>query len=189
MESGARGVNVVERLDDDALATRASEDFEAFAELYRRYLCPVYRFIRSQTSDDDTAHDLTAHVFFRALSAAKTFRAEGSYKSWIFQIAQNSVSSWGKRNTRSTLVLDHMPDAEDPAPSPATQAITTEARDLVRAKVAELPPAQREVVSLRYLEDLSISETANVTHRSPGAVRILLHRARLRLRVALQEKA
>jgi RNA polymerase sigma-70 factor, ECF subfamily len=172
-------------IDDDTLAICAATDFEAFAELYRRFLPTVYRFVRSQTPDDATAEDLTAQVFFNALSSAGSFRADGSYRSWLYRIAHNIVVSWRARRDRSVTV-EHLPDEEDPSPSPASRAISKDALSEVWKKVAELPAAQREVVALRYADDLTTEEIARATRRSRGAVRILLHRARARLRGSLQ---
>jgi RNA polymerase sigma-70 factor (ECF subfamily) len=81
-----------------------------------------------------------------------------------------------------------VPDEVDPTPSPPSQVIVGEARDIVWDTVAQLPPAQREVVALRYIQDFSIEEVSEITGRSRGAVRILLHRARTRLRKALEGK-
>ena len=170
------------------LRRRAPHDFDAFAELYRRHLDRIYRFVRSQVPDDSTAEDLTAQVFFKALSSAGSFRGEAAYRSWLYRIAHNVVATWGRQRARSPLVVEDLPESEDLTPSPATQAIAGEQRAMVRAKVAELPPAEREVVALRYLEEFSIEEVADVTDRSKGAVRILLHRARLRLRRSLEGK-
>jgi RNA polymerase sigma-70 factor, ECF subfamily len=178
---------VLEGAQDDVLAKRAPEDFEAFAELYRRYLTPVYKFVRSQTPDEATAEDVTAHVFYKALASSATFRGDGSYRSWVFRIAHNSLVSWRSRAGKAVIV-EEVPETVDPSPTPASQALEREKRGFVWQTVAELPPAQREVVALRYLEDLDIEEIAEVSERSRGAVRILLHRARMRLRHALEGK-
>jgi RNA polymerase sigma-70 factor (ECF subfamily) len=188
MTAEAVNVHGFSDLDDEVLALRVREDFDAFAELYRRYLHPLYRFVRSQVSDDATAEDVTAQVFFKALSSASTFRNEGSYQAWLFRIAHNSIVSWRTSKSNGVIVLDQMPDSVDPEPSPVAKAITDEESTLVRKKVLALPPAQREVVALRYLHDFSIEEIAGVTRRSRGAVRILLHRARSRLRRDLEGK-
>jgi RNA polymerase sigma-70 factor, ECF subfamily len=66
--------------------------------------------------------------------------------------------------------------------------VVGEERHAVWKIVAELPPAQREVVALRYLKDFSTDEIARITDRTRGAVRILLHRARARLRKTLEGK-
>jgi RNA polymerase sigma-70 factor (ECF subfamily) len=186
----ARAVDVhsLADLEDEVLALRVQDDFDAFAELYRRYLPSLYRFVRSQVPDDSTAEDVTAQVFFKALSSAATFRNEGSYASWLFRIAHNSILSWRSSKSNGVIVLETMPDSVDPDPSPVARAIRDEERSLIRQRVQELPPAQREVIALRYLQDFSIEEIAKVTRRTRGAVRILLHRARSRLRRDLEGK-
>jgi RNA polymerase sigma-70 factor (ECF subfamily) len=186
MEVSVITVDLLADATDEVLAALVTEDFDAFAELYGRYLCPVYRFVRSQTPDDSTAEDITAHVFFKAISSAGTFRADGTYKSWIFRIAHNEIYSWRSGNARSVVALEELPESVDPTPSPVAQAITQEDRGMVWRKVAELPPAQREVVALRYLQDLDVEEISGITGRSRGAVRILLHRARLKLRNSME---
>jgi RNA polymerase sigma-70 factor (ECF subfamily) len=172
---------------DESLASKAAEDVDAFTELYRRYVCPIYRRIRSQVPSDAVAEDLTAHVFFKALSSVESFRGEGSFSSWIYKIARNSVLTWRERRDMA-VHLDELPDEEDPAPTPASLVLVREDQDLVRRTVAKLPPAQREAVTLRYLQELSIGEVAKLTKRTAGAVRILLHRGRLRLRRALDKE-
>lgn len=172
---------------DHVLAQRAGTDLEAFGELYRRYQCHIFRFVRSQTPDDATAEDLTAHVFFKALSSADTFRADGSYRAWLFRIAHNAVLSYRTLRDRS-LAVGQPPEEVDPDPSPASQAITQEARGLVWQAVARLPESQRELVALRYMEDMSIEEIASITQRTKGSIRIQLHRARMNLRDAFEGK-
>jgi RNA polymerase sigma-70 factor (ECF subfamily) len=172
---------------DIFLARRAATDFDAFAELYRRHLCTIYRYVRAQVESDSTAEDLTAQVFFKALSGAGAFRAECSYRTWLFRIGHNVVSTWRTRRQKGAVVVETVPENIDPSPCPATQAITNEARALVWNAVAGLPAVQREVVSLRYLEELSIEEISEIQGRSRGAVRILLHRARQKLRHTLED--
>lgn len=187
MEATARRDRWTE-LDDDQLASRAAHDFDAFATLYRRYLCVVYRFVRSQTPDDATAEDLTAHIFFKALSSAGSYRGEGTYRAWLFRIAHNTISSYRSTRKRSAVTVRDLPEEADPAPCPATTALVQDARDVVWRTVSELPPTQREVVALHYLDDLSIAEVASITGRTRGAVRILLHRAREKLRGTLAKE-
>jgi RNA polymerase sigma-70 factor (ECF subfamily) len=173
---------------DEVLAGRADTDLEAFSELYDRYLCRIYRFVRSQTADEATAEDLTAHTFFRALSSASSFKARGSYRSWLFRIAHNTVATWRAHRSKAPVVVEEVPERSDPDPSPASIVVSGEERSVLWKLVSALAPAQREVLALRYLEDLTTAEIADVTGRSHGAIRILLHRARNSLRKALEEK-
>lgn len=173
---------------DEELAARAARDFGAFAQLYERYLEPVYRYVRSQTRDRAVAEDLTAHVFFKALSAAGTFKGDGSYRSWIFTIARNVVASWRAERKKMLVPIDEITHHPDPAPSAPSLAIASEDRALLWQAVSRLPDAQREVVRLRYRRELTIEEIARITRRSSGAVRVLLHRARARLQHLLKGK-
>lgn len=177
-----------EGVDDEELAARAARDFAAFAALYERYLEPVYRYVRAQTRDRATAEDLTAQVFLKALNAAGTFKGEGSYRSWIFSIARNTVTSWRADRRRKLVPIEQLPEHPDPAPSAQSLAIASEERALLWTAVARLPEAQREVVRLRYRAELTIDEIARRTRRSSGAVRVLLHRARTRLGHVLRSK-
>jgi RNA polymerase sigma-70 factor (ECF subfamily) len=182
MEIRAVDYVMLHEADDETLATRAAEDFEAFAELYRRYECVVFRVVRARTPSDDVAEDISAHVFFKALINADEWRGDGSYRAWLYRIARNAVSTWHTDNGRSAVVLEVVPDLEDPVPTPPTQIVIGEERDLIWKRVSELPDAQREAVVLRYIKEHSIEEIAAITKRTKGAVRILLHRARCRLR-------
>jgi RNA polymerase sigma-70 factor (ECF subfamily) len=186
MELSAVDDRLLADIDDESLAMGAAEDFEAFAELYRRHECVIYKIIRAQTPTDDVAEDLTAQVFFKALPGAKTWRGDGSYRSWLYAIAQNSISSY-RRAKQRVAVVDVIPEPVDPTPNPDSQVIVGEARDLIWKRVSELPEAQKEAVILRYLKELSIEEVARITRRTKGAVRILLHRARMKLREKLEE--
>jgi len=179
---------VIHEVDDETLAALAAEDFEAFAELYRRHECVVFRVVRSRTPSDDVAEDITAHVFFKALLKAEEWRGEGSYRSWLYGIARNAVSTWRNQKDRADVVLEVVPDLEDPVPSPPAQVVIGEERDLIWRRVSELPDSQREAVVLRYMKELSIDEIAAITKRTKGAVRILLHRARCRLRRQMESK-
>lgn len=179
--------SALERANDSELAVRASEDIEAFGELYQRYLCPIYRWVRAKVPSDAVAEDLTAQVFFRALSSAATFKGDSPYQTWIYTIARNVVSTYHTRGPRTTGDLT-IPETEDPAPGPAASLVIEEEREAVRSMVTKLPPAQREVVTLRYLRELSIREVSEITGKTAGAVRILLHRGRMSLKHALEER-
>ncbi len=188
MLAAATEPDEISKLPDEDLALRADVDLDAFSELYSRYLCRVYGFIRSQTPNEATAEDLTAQTFFKALSGAGTFSGEGCYRAWLFRIAHNTLATWRVGRSKAPVAVEDLPEHIDPAPSPQSVVVAGEERTLLWRLVSSLAPAQREVLALRYLEDLSTEEIAQATRRSRGAVRILLHRARNSLRSALAER-
>jgi RNA polymerase sigma-70 factor (ECF subfamily) len=172
---------------EESLARRSHLEAEAFVELYERYLQPIHRYVRSQVPDHTTAEDLTAQIFLKTFVSASTYRGEGSYRSWIYQIARNTVTSWKIKNFNSEVPVDEIKDHTrvDLAPAPSG---LPEAQEVVRETVRSLPDAQQEVIELRYWKDLSIEEIAKRTRRSTGAVRQLLHRGRRRVERMLTTK-
>ena len=175
-------------LEDEVLARQASSEAAAFAELYERYVQPVHRYVRLRVPDETTAEDLTAQVFYKTLASASSFRGEGSYRAWIFQIARNTIATWRASKRRSEIPVEEVPDAAAATEAPVTPVLVEDDREVVLEIVEELPAAQREVVRLRYWKELTIDEIAHVTRRSTGAVRQLLHRARTGLRKRLSGK-
>ena len=160
----------------------------SFVDLYDRYHAPVLRYLRARTRDDATAEDLTAHVFLKAFSAADSFRREGAYRSWLFRIARNTLLNHRTARARSQIPMAKLPDEPAEEDSPTVAALAQEESELLWNVVAELPEAQREVVHLRFLNDLSVEEIARSTGRTRGAIRVLLHRSMTSLRKRLNAK-
>jgi RNA polymerase sigma-70 factor (ECF subfamily) len=161
----------------DVLAAQA--DRAAFATLYRRYLDRVYGYAFYQLGDHHDAEDATERTFLAALRGIPEFRDRGStFRAWLFRIAHNSIANAHRARARRR--TDPLPDAfEPPAPDadPAGLiALADEMRD-VRAAIAGMPDDRRQVILLRFVDDLSTVEIAEVLDRSQGAVRVLLHRS------------
>ena len=173
---------------DEALAQRVPSDLRAFAELYRRYRKPIYAYLSARTKDAATAEDLTAQVFFKALSAGDTFRGRGSYRAWLYQIARNTLTNWRTEKARLQIPVADLPEDSDQEDSPSVITLAQEEQALLWDTVAELSDAQREVVRLRFWKELTIEEIASRTGRTTGAIRVLLHRSLRSLRKRLNGK-
>ncbi|HYN37567.1 MAG TPA: sigma-70 family RNA polymerase sigma factor [Actinomycetota bacterium] len=175
-------------LDDEALAQHAGAEAAAFAELYDRYLEPVHRYVRSKVPDHATAEDLTAQIFFKSFVYASSYRGDGSYRAWIFQIARNTLATWRATTSRLEVPVDEIPEDIPNEKGDLLDLAVGKENEVLEETVARLPAAQREVVRLHYWKGLSIAEIAASTRRSSGAVRQLLHRARRRLKKKLSGK-
>ena len=173
---------------DEILATSTSSDLHAFAELYRRYREPIYGYLVARTRNAATAEDLTGQVFLKALDSAYTYRADGSYRSWLYQIAHNTFLNWRSEKARQQIPVATVPDDTDDEDAPTIIALAREERDVIWETVSQLPQAQQEVVRLRYWKDLTIEEIARITGRTTGAIRVLLHRSKRSLRARLNGK-
>lgn len=158
-----------------------SGDEHAFAQLYDRYLDQVYGYVRRRVNSREVAEDLTGDVFLRAWRSFEKFQWQGvDLGAWLTTIARNRVHDHFKsakfRLERST---DDIGD-RDPAPGVDDPDRVAEAHEMARTLAAaldELKDEHREVVELRFVHDLSVSETAAVLGRSVGATKALQYRA------------
>ena len=166
--------------DPDLPAVLAAQaDGAAFAILYRRYLDRVYGYAFYQLGDHHDAEDVTERIFLAALRALPDFRDQGStFRAWLFRIAHNTIAN--AHRSRARRRTEPLPDdfqRAAPNADPAGQvALADELRE-IRRVVAEMPDERRQVILLRFVDDLSTAEIAEVLDRSPGAVRVLLHRS------------
>ena len=166
--------------DPDLPAVLAAQaDRAAFATLYRRYLDRVYGYAFYQLGDHHDAEDVTERIFLSALRALPDFRDQGStFRAWLFRIAHNTIAN--AHRSRARRRTEPLPDdfqRAAPNADPAGQvALADELRE-IRHVVAQMPDDRRQVILLRFVDDLSTNEIAEVLDRSPGAVRVLLHRS------------
>ncbi len=164
------------------LVARAQRgDGEAFAQLYDRYVEQVYAYIHHKVRDRHLAEDLTADVFLRALRSLSSFRWQGvDIGAWLVTIARNRVTDHFKSaRVRLEQVAEEIGDraGEDHPYHPEALAVAQELSHLLDQAMNLLKDDHREVISLRFLHDLSVAETASAMHRSEGAVKALQYRA------------
>jgi RNA polymerase sigma-70 factor (ECF subfamily) len=167
------------------MARVSAGDQRAFAELYERHRRAVFTFLLHLTGARPSAEDLLQEAFLRVWRSRGEYRASGQFRSWVFTIARHLGMD---RFRRQGLTWEDDPAALETAVAGETPDRRVEARDelaRVQRALAELPPAQREVIVLARLAGLNAGEVAQVTGSTPGAVRVQLHRALQKLRVLL----
>jgi RNA polymerase sigma-70 factor, ECF subfamily len=176
--------------DPDLSAVRAAQaDRATFAILYRRYLNRVYGYAFYQLGDHHDAEDATERTFLAALAALGGFRDTGStFRAWLFRIAHNTIANAHRsRARRLTVALPEGWDGSAPDADPAGLVGRGEELREVLALIDELPDERRQVILLRFVDELSAREIGIVLDRSEGAVRVLLHRALRELAAQLAE--
>ncbi|WP_298819311.1 RNA polymerase sigma factor [Chloroflexus sp.] len=169
-------------------------DPDACTCFVKRFAPLVYARALRLLGDADDAENVLQTTFIKACAALSEYTGAGSLKSWLYRIASNEglmllrqkrpqvgLDAAGELTPDETDLHFNIPWALDPARS----VLEGELRREIARAIAELPDGLREVVVLRDIEQLSTEETAERLGISAGAVKVRLHRARLRLREAL----
>jgi RNA polymerase sigma-70 factor (ECF subfamily) len=154
-------------------------DGEAFGQLYDTYVDTVYRYIYYRVSSRTLAEDLTSETFLRALRRVSTFTWQGrDFGAWLVTIARNLVADHFKSGRhRMEITTGEMLDSDETEESPETTVVAVLANQTLLAAVEQLNPQQQECVKLRFLQGLSVAETARIMGKNDGAVKTLQYRA------------
>jgi RNA polymerase sigma-70 factor, ECF subfamily len=166
-------------------------DVDAFGRLFDRYHDVVFRFVFYRLGDRGVAEDLTQETFVRAFRRITSVSYQGrDIGAWFVTIARNLVldhvkSSRYRLEQATPEITDVAPDSHRPGPESEVIAGATH-EELLRC-VAKLGEDQQECITLRFLQGLSVSETAHIMGRNEGAVKALQHRAVRRLAQLLPE--
>src|SRR3954452_3000385 len=150
-------------------------DAEAFGQLYDHYHGSVYRFVFYRTRSQTLAEDLTSETFLRALRNMSGFRWQGKdFGAWLMTIARNLCTDHFKASrTRLELTTEDMGAHDDATEGPENAVLAGLANDVLLAGLKQLSDEQRDCLIMRFLQGLSIAETAAVLGRSEGAVKQL----------------
>lgn len=154
-------------------------DAEAFGQLYDHYVSGVFRFIYYRVGSKQLAEDLTSETFVRGLRAIQRFSWQGKdFGAWLTTIARNLVTDHFKSSrARLEIVSDDVPEGETTAPSPEDDVLALLSNELLFEAVNSLPAEQRDCILMRFIQGLSIAQTAAALDRSEGAIKQLQLRA------------
>ena len=165
----------------EIVARAQSGDADAFGELYDRYVDVVYRYIYYRVSNVTLAEDLTSETFIRALRRITSYTWQGrDFGAWLVTIARNLIADHFKSGryrlelATSDLVEAGADKSEEGPENEVLSAITNAA--LLEA-VKTLGAEQQECISLRFLQGMSVAETAAIMGKNEGAIKALQYRA------------
>lgn len=190
----------------EVTALRAGDE-AAFAALVEREHAVLRRLARSFVATDAVADEVVQETWLAVIEGIDRFEGRSSLRTWIHRILVNIARRHGVREHRSVPASsigggpawpssDFEADGEwaghwvvGPAPwdGPAERAVAAETMAVVAATINDLPPVQRAVITLRDVEGWPPDEVCDVLDLTPGNQRVLLHRARGRVRAALAE--
>ncbi|HEY7268719.1 MAG TPA: sigma-70 family RNA polymerase sigma factor [Dehalococcoidia bacterium] len=186
-EPSANEQQKLDREEERRLVVRAVErDAQAFADLYDKHVVRVYRHIYYMVNDAREAEDLTAQTFLKAWEAIDRYKERGApIVAWLLRIAHNlTVSYLRSKRDHGALEETFIDQKLHRNPEEALEQSTDE--DSVRAAIMCLREEQRQVIMLRFVEELDYREVAQVIGKSIPAVRVIQHRALGNLRKIMQ---
>jgi RNA polymerase sigma-70 factor (ECF subfamily) len=177
-------------LDQELIALSAGGDRRAFERLVERHAAAVLRLAIVLTDDRASAEDAMQQTFLSAYRSAASFRADASVRTWLLRIVRNTAYRLAAKRGREDLMEEPLMTlgihAGWGSDNPEALAMAAERRDSLRRALDDLPAADREVLILRDIEGLRGSEAAEVMGIGEPALKSRLHRARLKLAVALR---
>jgi RNA polymerase sigma-70 factor (ECF subfamily) len=163
----------------DLVERAQAGEAESFGRLYDQYADTVYRYIYYRVGARPLAEDLTSETFLRALRRINTFTWQGrDFGAWLVTIARNLVADHFKSSRfRLEITTGEMLDANEVERSPEESVLESLSNAALLDAVRMLNPQQQECVTLRFLQGLSVAETACVMGKNEGAIKTLQYRA------------
>lgn len=183
-------VGELDALSDKELVERARRsDARAFGTLVARYEERLLRLCAALTMDSELARDLAQVTWSRAFEGIAGLREGERFFGWLRRIATNQLRDQWKRRREPQVVPfnDFAHDQGDPDLDPLVTILTEERRERVGAALRELTSRERTLLALRYEQDLSYREIAELVGTSEGTVASWLYRAKERLRRLLDD--
>jgi RNA polymerase sigma-70 factor, ECF subfamily len=202
-------------VDEATIAALRAGDEAAFLELVERYQRPLVRLAMLHVADRSVAEEVVQDTWIGVLKGLDTFEGRSSLQTWIFRIATYRAKTRGVREKRSislSELLDRDASGDEAAVDPSrfrgpddptwpghwsdppavwgnaeATILATETRAMVGAALERLPAAQRLVMTLRDVDGWSSEEVCEALELSAANQRVLLHRARSKVRAALED--
>ena len=164
-------------------------DSDAIGELYECLRLGVFRYLYYRTGDVQIAEDLTSEVFIRMIRALAGYRQyEVAFQAWLFQIAHNLLNDhYRKMSVRNDVQLEES-IMEDPSNSRARPVEHMLNKVTLQQALKQLSDDQRDVIALRFISGMPISQVAQTLNKSEDAVKGLQRRALAALRDVLSER-
>ena len=181
------------------LKLRATRDPEVYGKLYDIYVDQIYRFVYFKVGRKEEAEDLTADVFLKTWQYINEMGSEVilNLRAFLYQAARNAVIDFYRSRDQKEFIA--LPQEEREEEKPRAEIIDAKqdlvekinlASDLedVKKSLRKIRDEYREVIILRFVEEMSVKETAEILGKSEGAVRVLLHRAVAALKEKVAQK-
>jgi len=160
----------------------------AWDTLFRRYQLPLYVYVFELVHDEQTSLDLVQETFIAAVRHIGGLREDAKFGGWLFGIVhQKCIQQWRKQNRAEVLLEEITGTVAEFEDGPDDLLIRQEQEAGFMKLLNQLPPPQRSVLLLHYVEDFSLEEIAGITETNLGTVKSRMHYAKKALRKLLED--
>ena len=167
--------------EDNGLVILARSDRTALVQLYRRHYDAIFRYCAHRLFNRAAAEDVTSEVFLKMVENFHRFRGtEAQFRNWLYRIATNAVNHDLRRMNRRNRLL--WAAGERTKNQAADSEASSESLALLKEAMLALKPRYQTVITLRFFENLKLTEIAEISGSSPGTIRSQLARALAKLR-------
>ena len=166
-------------------------DRQAFAAVVTRYQRPLFGFLGRLGLAPVQAEDLAQETFLRAWRNLGKYEPDrGEFSTWLFTIARNLAMNElsGASRGREVAVEEDIPESACDRPEPCEVLALEQRRDALYLALRKLPPAERCVIALAYIQDFDLAQIAQIEGCTTGAVKTRLHRAKRKLYHLLEKE-
>ena len=179
---------LIQRSEDNDLVLRAKTQAGALGRLYEMYYERIFRFCVHRLFNKEIAEDVTSAVFLQVARGIRGFkgRSEQDFRNWLYAIAANQANAYIRRTSRRKKLLAEA--AGSIRPARAGSADTSFGPDWPRlyAAILKLKPQHQTIVTLRFFENFSYEQIAQILDAKEATLRVTLHRILNQLRNQLQ---
>lgn len=174
---------------EQKLVEEAKSDPEKFAALYDKYFDQIYRYVYRRCSDKETVHDLVSQTFYDALTHIKSYEWRGfAFSCWLYKIAHNNVLKWYREQSKmQTVDLEEGGNMVDLDANTVKSAMQNESRDEIQGVMARLEAEEREIIRLKFFEEASNIEIAEIMGLSANHIGVKVFRALKKVRQLLSQ--
>lgn len=175
-------------MDINELVSKARQgDNQAFAEIYDSFAQKIFKYIRLKIQDRHQAEDILQEVFIKAYRGLGSLDMENlNFNAWLYRVTGNTINDFFRKKYRTPEIVG----MDEKFDVPSGYSLEKEAEikwewNEAREAFGLLPPVYRQVLELRFTEQLSLSEVAKILHKNNLSVRLIQHRALKKVRLIL----
>ncbi|MFC1626707.1 RNA polymerase sigma factor [Patescibacteria group bacterium] len=178
--------SAIQAVSDYILVRKAKAgDKEAFGKLYKKYFDGLYRYVYFRLRNNhEVAEDIAEIALLKAWNKIDTYKkSAGEFRGWLFSIAHNAMVDYLRKKRKITKLEEYHKDENQ---SIEEKVIANDEKMIVMKSLSQLSNAQKEVIILRFIEELSYTEIAQIMNKKEDAIRALQSRGIRKLRIILK---